>query len=152
MNWSLSLLLTAVAIGGTNNVGSIECFNSYTKAHRNAHRMNKPMLVILNPTTDADVNCVSLADVKKTRHRRDLLKQYVVAVIDTGTKHGKIVHGLFGNKQLPRVVVIDREQKWQLFQTNQSLQGEDWNRILETFRDGDPNTSLDLRAAQWCPT
>src|SRR5690606_17490665 len=71
-----------------------ESYTSYTDAYRVAKKNKRPMLVILNPGKSAQVTSISLEDVKKTQARRDLLKDYVVAVIDTSTPHGKKVHEL----------------------------------------------------------
>jgi hypothetical protein len=50
------------------------------------------------------------------------------------------------------VAVIEREQQWQVFRTSRKLQGEDWNRILQTFQNGDRTASLNLDVQLPCPT
>ena len=148
----LGFLLLAGTMLSEANRNSVSSFDNYTLAYRDAHQAKKPMLVILNPDAKSSEHPVTLADVAKTKHRRELLQNFVVVLVDTNTPHGKTMHDLFGSAKLPRVVVIDRDQRWQLFQTSRQLQGEDWNRILETFQTGDADASLNLDVEEWGPT
>ena len=127
-------------------------FQNYTAAYRAAQREKKPLLVILNPGRDSDTVPVHLDDIRKTEQRRKLLDRYVLVEIDASTPHGETIHKLFDNKSLPHVAVIDRDQKWQVFRSNRTLQGNDWTRILETFQNGDSTASLNLDARPACPT
>lgn len=126
-------------------------FTNYTQAYQEAQREKKPLLVILNP---AEGDTVTADDVRKTEQRRQLLEKYVLVVIDTSTKHGETVNGLFDrtDKSRPHVSVIDRDQQWQVFRTSKKLQGEDWNRILETFKNGESTARLNLDVQPFCPT
>jgi hypothetical protein len=112
-------------------------FTSYTRAHKAAEAADKPLLVILNPPAESEREQILIDDVRKTSHRRELLEDYVVAVLDTGTPHGQVCYDLFKRPELPRVVVIDREQKYQIFQTSEELYGQLWTTILETYRKGE---------------
>jgi hypothetical protein len=157
MFYGLALLLLMDSSGGVNlhplTAGDRPThFVNYTHAYREAQRSKKPLLVVLNPNADADEVPVHLPDVRKTQHRRTLLERFVVVEIDTSTVHGETVHQLFENKPLPHVAVIDRDQKWMVFRTSRKLQGEDWNRILETFQNGESTASLNLDARPACPT
>lgn len=127
-------------------------FTSYTLAYREAQRSKKPLLVVLNPGEGSSEVPVHLGDVRKTQERRKLLERFVVVEIDTSTNHGQTVHKLFDNKPLPHVAVIEREQQWQIFRTSRKLQGEDWNKILQTFQNGDRTASLNLDVQLQCPT
>lgn len=127
-------------------------FTSYTLAYREAQRSKKPLLVVLNPGEGSSEVPVHLEDVRKTEQRRKLLERFVVVEIDTSTSHGSTVHKLFENKPLPHVAVIEREQQWQVFRTSRKLQGEDWNKILQTFQNGDRTASLNLDVQLQCPT
>ena len=127
-------------------------FQNYTAAYRAAQREKKPLLVILNPGRESDTVPVHLDDIRKTEQRRKLLDRYVLVEIDASTPHGETIHKLFDNKSLPHVAVIDRDQKWQVFRSNRTLQGNDWTRILETFQNGDSTASLNLDARPACPT
>ena len=127
-------------------------FTSYTLAYREAQRSKKPLLVVLNPGQESSEVPVHLGDVRKTQQRRTLLERFVVVEIDTSTNHGETIHKLFENKPLPHVAVIEREQQWQVFRTSRKLQGEDWNRILQTFQNGDRTASLNLDVQLPCPT
>ena len=101
MSVGFALLLFASAaasdkfVAATNTAPPTEAqvapssYDSYTQAYRAAKQAKKPMLVILNPAKGAKVSLISLEDVQKTRVRRDLLQNYVVAVIDTSTPHGQ---------------------------------------------------------------
>lgn len=139
------LLLTGMTVSEKNSK-AFDYFENYNDGYYLAKKLEKPLLVILNPGRGSDKTPIKLSDVRKTRDRRAMLPNFVVVVIDTGTKHGQSVHGLFGSKNIPRVVVIDREQKFQIFQSDRTLQGDDWNRILDTFKTGDTKISLDLDA------
>ena len=125
-------------------------FTNYTEAYREAQRAKKPLLVILNPAEGS--SAVIVEEVRKTQQRRELLGKFVVVVIDTSTEHGETVNKLFNQKSLPHVSVIDRDQQWQVFRTSKKLQGEDWNRVLETFQNGDRTASLNLDVKLPCFT
>jgi hypothetical protein len=125
-------------------------FTNYTEAYREAQRGKKPLLVILNPAEEA--TAVKVDDVRKTQQRRELLEKFVVVVIDTSTPHGETINKLFDQKSLPHVSVIDRDQQWQVFRTSKKLQGEDWNRVLETFQNGESTARLNLDVQPFCPT
>ena len=73
-------------------------------------------------------------------------------IFDTSTDHGETVNKLFNEKSLPHVSVIDRDQQWQLFRTSKKLQGEDWNRVLETFQNGEQTARLNLDVKLPCFT
>ena len=124
-------------------------YHSYTQAYHAAQRMRRPMLVILNPGKSSQTSLISLQDVEKTRERRDLLQNYVVAVIDTTTPHGQKVYALFGSPQLPRVSIIDNQQATQVYQTSASLYGQMWDQILTTFVNATPATQMP--APNYCP-
>ena len=122
-------------------------FTDYAPAYQEAQRSKKPLLVILNPAEKGEQSPVTIEEVRKTQQRRELLEaKYVVVVIDASTKQGEVTHRLFNSKPLPHVSVIDRDQKLQAFRTSRKLQGDDWNKILETFQTGDSSVSLNLDA------
>ncbi|HEV3299760.1 MAG TPA: hypothetical protein VG055_08965 [Planctomycetaceae bacterium] len=124
-------------------------YDSYTQAYRAAKQAKKPMLVILNPAKGAKVSMISLEDVQKTRIRRDLLQNYVVAVIDTSTPHGQKVQALFGSPQLPHVAIIDNAQSFQVYQTSETLYGQMWDQILTAFQKAEPATRMPVQNS--CP-
>jgi hypothetical protein len=111
-------------------------FTSYTTAHEVAGKLDKPLLVILNPPAGSEREPILIEDVRKTRQRRELLENYVVAVLDTSTPHGEVCYDLFKRPELPRVVVIDRDQKYQIFKTSEELYGQLWTTILEKYQEG----------------
>lgn len=124
-------------------------YHSYTQAYYAAQRTRRPMLVILNPGKSSKSSLISLADVEKTRERRDLLQNYVVAVIDTTTPHGQKVYALFGSPQLPRVSIIDNQQAMQVYETSAALYGQMWDQILTTFVNATPASQMP--APNYCP-
>ena len=137
MNLGLSLLLLA---GITASEGTQQKhFDNYGDAYRVAQQTGRPLLVILNPGADsvAEALPIAIEAVQKSKKRRELLNDYVVAVVDTGTKKGKATHQLFKSPTLPRVVVIDKRQEKQIFQTSEKLYGQLWTTILETYRKGE---------------
>lgn len=125
-------------------------YESYTEAYKVAKKEKRPMIVILNPPKTTQVTPVSLEDVRKTQARRDLLQNYVVAVVDTGTPHGKKVFELFGSPELPRVAVIDNTQAMQVYRTSQPMYGQLWDKVLEVFHDATPTTRMPSPA--YCPS
>lgn len=124
-------------------------FNNYTDAYRAAKKAQRPMIVILNPGKGSQTALVSLEDVQKTQARRQLLQNYVVAIIDTTTPHGKKVYELFGSPQLPRVAVIDNQQAWQVYQTSATLYGQMWDQILTAFQNASPASRMPAQNS--CP-
>ena len=138
-------LLVSTALGA--DAGSdADTFNSYTIAYKAAADVKRPMLVVLNPPADevSTQKSISVDDLRQDTEIDTLLENYVVAEIDTGTEHGKKVHALFGSKPLPRVVVIDSDQKLQIFRTSDRLDDAEIKDVLEKYQDGKRiSTSLD---------
>jgi hypothetical protein len=111
-----------------------EQFTNYHRALHAAHDAAKPLLIIMNPGPQAEF--VSLSSVRKTKERRELLKKYVVVVIDTKTRHGQLVYNAYAKPKLPHVVVLDKRQEYQIFTTSEELYGQRWTSILTTYRNG----------------
>ena len=148
MSWSVVVLLLSGVPAGEEEKPTH--FQNYTEAYRAAEEAQQPMLVILNPSHDAGEKPISLDVVRRTKQRRELLEKYIVVVIDTGTSHGKTVHELFGSEALPRLVIIDKTQEWQIYRSSEPLDGPQWTQILRTFQSG--QTSTPLEVDQRCPT
>src|SRR5437868_7750735 len=104
-----ALVLLAALSGGTRET---MIYENYKEAWRAGRAQNLPVLVILNPGTDAEARLVDGELLRRTKHRRKLLEKYVVAMIDTSTSDGQAVHKLFQSPPLPRVSVLDKQQKW----------------------------------------
>lgn len=130
-----ALVLFAALSGGTRES---TIYDNYKQAWQAGRAQNLPVLVILNPGEAAGAVAVDLEWLRRSRHRRDLMGNYVVAVIDASTPEGKTVHKLFNSAPLPRISVLDRQQKWQVYRTSKSLSAEDWNMVLESHKKGDP--------------
>lgn len=139
------LLLSAMAYDGAYKATH---FENYTDAYHLAQRIKLPMLVILNPG-HGEEEPISLEHIRRTRHRRKLLEDYVVVCINTDTEHGKRVHELFGSGPLPSVSIIDKHQKYQIFQASEHPSGQRWNVLLESFRSGGQEATI---PPQFCPT
>jgi len=137
MHWSVTFAMVAAL--GANTPASHQEFDSYSKAYWTASEMHRPMLVILNPSADSG-EAVDLESVKQNEMSREVLDDYVVAVVDTSTEHGQKVYELFGKPTLPRTVVIDERQEKQIFQTSDTLRPETLTAVLEQYRDGAPKT------------
>jgi hypothetical protein len=125
-------------------------YNSYTQAYHAAQKARLPLIVILNPGRNAQTSLISMEDVQKTRERRNLLQNYVVAVVDTTTAHGQKVYALFGSPQLPMVSVIDNQQATQVYQTSSTLYGQMWDQILTSYVNASP-AAAPMPAANYCP-
>ena len=96
------------------------------------------MLVILNPGEESRAEKISLVSVQKTKQRRELMRDYIVVVIDTGTQEGTIIRKLFENPSLPFVSIIDKRQEFQIYRSSEKKYGQIWTEILETYRNGEP--------------
>jgi hypothetical protein len=125
-------------------------YQSYTQAYYAAQRQHLPMIVILNPGKSATTSLISMEDIEKTRERRNLLQNYVVAVVDTTTAHGQKVYALFGSPQLPMVSVIDNQQQTQVYQTTAALYGQMWDQILTSYVNASP-AAPPMPAPSYCP-
>ena len=136
MHAHLSALVLLSALSGGTRASTV--YDDYKQAYQAGRAQNLPVLVILNPSSDADSQSIDLDYLKRTGHRRELLGKYVVAVIDASTPQGQAVRKSFGSPALPRVSVLDRQQKWQVYRTSQELTAEDWNLVLETYQKGNP--------------
>lgn len=136
MHWSAILVLALTGpteIQDAVHVAGPATYASYTQAWDAAHDAERPLLVILNPAGDGAINDQEL---RADSQLQPLLDEYVVAVIDTTTDHGKKVHELFGSAPLPRVVVIDKQQKKQLYQSSNSLSHDQLASVLEKHKTG----------------
>jgi hypothetical protein len=134
MNLTLSLLLLA----GTVPVEGEETnrFDNYTFAYQAAQEAERPMLIVLNPPQGSDTKAVLIDEVRERTDRGELLDDYIVVEIDTGTRHGQVCHELFGSPELPHVVVVDKFQDRVLYKTSRALGGELWTRLLAAYRNG----------------
>jgi hypothetical protein len=132
--------LSALVLFAAMNGGTLEStvYDSYTQAWHAGHVQKRPVLVILNPGAESEESKVDVDWLKRTRHRRELLKDYVVCVVDTSTLEGQTIQKKFKAESLPRVSVLDRQQKWQIYQSSKEHSAEDWNLLLETHRKGNP--------------
>jgi hypothetical protein len=129
-----ALVLWAALSGSPTTEATV--YDDYKPAYLAAQAANRPVIVILNPGGESTEQPVELETVRRSAHRRELLENYVVAIIDTSTPEGQKVHKLFDSPPLPRVSVIDKQQKWQIYRTSKSLTAEDWNIVLEKYRTG----------------
>lgn len=153
------ILVLGGFLGGMNTDSASQTFGSYTKAYHAAADVKRPMLVILNPPSDqvAAGNAISVNKLREDAEISKLLESYVVAEIDTGTDHGKKVHELFGNKPLPRLVVIDNTQKLQIYRSSDQLESTKIKEVLETYQDGTATATTNLNWARqyvtpgYCP-
>jgi hypothetical protein len=136
MPTQLSALVLLAALSGGTRESTI--YEDYKEAWRAGRAQNLPVLVILNPGADSEARLVDGELLLRTKHRRKLLEKYVVAVIDTSTTDGQAVHKLFQSPPLPRVSVLDKQQKWQVYRSSQELSAEDWNLVLEKHQKGEP--------------
>lgn len=132
------VLVLGASLNGTDAVSDAQVYGSYTQAYHTAADVKRPMLVILNPSAQevAANNSISIEELRKDAEISELLENYVVAEIDTGTEHGKKVHELFGSQALPRVVVIDSKQKQQIYRTSEHLGQDQLKDVLEKYQDG----------------
>ena len=130
----LSVSLIVMATLGASNAQNT--YDSYTKAYWAANEVKRPMLVILNPGSEQESqpSSINIEELQQDENTRAALEDYVVAVIDTGTAHGKVVHGLFGSPQLPRVVVIDERQDKQVYQTSETITSEKLAGVLQQHK------------------
>lgn len=154
MSWSLSFLLFAGIPVQHHLEFKGDYFQNYHRAHRIARESQKPLLMILDNQVDAANSPVSLSAVRKTSERRELLKNYVVVVIDVNTPHGKVVHKAYSKPKLPHVVVLDKSQRYQIFTTSETLYGQRWTEILKTHREGNRvvRRAVHRVAAAYCNT
>lgn len=168
MHWSALLLLTAglTAPAPEPTLPDItlpeiavpaQIFESYAEAYQTAGSVHKPMLVVLNPPVSpiSTVSHVSHSEsitveaLRQDERIAPLLEKYVVAVVDTGTAHGKKVHAAFGAKRLPYISVIDSSQKKQIFQASHDVTIPQLQKVLATYQNG-PN-SQQAREIASCP-
>jgi hypothetical protein len=157
---TLLLLAGALAAGGVdaNTESQGAQFESYTQAWHAAAIVNKPMLVVINPAADevSTSPSISLDELNKDPEIGRILDDYIVVEIDSGTEHGQVVHELFGSHELPRVVVIDNDQEWQIYRTSEQLERNEMLEVLETYRTGEPvstpsASTQPTRRAGYCP-
>ncbi len=156
MNWSVLLLMTAGLTAPQTTVERQQ-FDSYTEAYRVAGDVHKPMLVILNPANQEEGKGkpIDLEELKSDKQIAPLLEKYVVAVVDCGSDHGKKVHEVFGNKELPYVAVIDEKQDKQVFQKSSAITRAELAKVLSKYQNGAKAADLAARIqapadCPWC--
>jgi hypothetical protein len=162
MNWSALFLLTAGLNAPAPEISvpditlpeiaaPAQIFDSYTQAYQAAGSVHKPMLVVLNPPVEhvAHSEPISIDALRQDSRIAPLLEKYVVAVVDTGTEHGKKVHEVFGAKPLPYISVIDANQKKQIFHASHEVTLPQLQKVLATYQNG-PN-STQAREIASCP-
>ena len=141
MHWTAMIALALAGSFPTTDVAykaeGTSAFASYTDAWHAAHDAERPMLVILNPGAESGKPTITEEELRADASIDPLLSNYVVAVIDTTTEHGKKVHELFGSAPLPRVVVIDKEQKKQIFRASGNVSSDRLVKVLEEHKDGE---------------
>jgi hypothetical protein len=155
---NLLLLLSGGLAAGGMDAGTETQFDSYTKAWHAAADVHKPMLVILNPPADevSTHASISVDALNEDPEIGRILEDYVVAEIDTSTEHGRLVHELFGSEALPRVVVIDNDQEWQVYRTSRQLAHDEMVEVLEKYRSGEQVSTRSTarrqyRSSGYCP-
>lgn len=136
MNCFLGIALLSAALVGPTPTNDFGFYADYKPAYEAAKADHRPLLVIINPGTDSDEPSLDIDALRRSGHRRELLEKYVVTVIDASTPAGQEIHKKFGSPALPRVSVIDKAQKWQIYRTSKSLSAEDWNLVLEKYQTG----------------
>ena len=137
LNTAMTLLVGA-ALTGADAGSDAGTYQSYTTAYHTAAEAKRPMFVVLNPPADevAQQDAISVQELRSNAKIEKLLGSYVVAEIDTGTEHGRKVHELFGSKPLPRVIVIDSDQKLQIYRTSERLNDSKLKDVLTRYQDG----------------
>lgn len=108
----------------------------YAEGWKIAREERLPILVVLNNGQTSDKR-VDMEIVRRCKHRRKLLRRYVVVEVDCTTVAGADVAKRFGTPDLPAVSVIDRDQKYTLAKSAAPVEAEDWNLLLEKHRTGD---------------
>lgn len=153
MHWMLSAaLMAATPPGASYDAGPTAHYVSYTTGYEAARAQGRPMLLILNPGADSTGEAVTFEALSKTRQRRDLLKKYVVVIVDSQTRHGRQVRESFRVRQLPYVAVIDKRQQKQIYRTSEALQGQQWTWILDTYQTGERPASASYFDPRLCST
>jgi len=134
MHASVAVFCLAAVLAGGPSEQTIH--TDYGTAWKEAQERQLPLLIVLNPGPDSTGSRVEAEMLTRSQHRRDLLANYVVAVIDTSTEKGERVWRQFGSSPLPRVSVIEKKLKLQIHRASAPLVAEDWNLLLEKYRAG----------------
>lgn len=146
MHWSALLYVAFTGLSSGSEVATIAppatAYTSYTQAWNAASEAEKPMLVILNPGPESSERQITEAGLRADEKVDSLLDQYVLAIVDTTTEHGQEVNRRFGSPSLPRVVVIDKAQKKQLFRASGNLSSNSLGTVLEEHKDGTPKATI----------
>jgi hypothetical protein len=153
MQWIFgAALLAAIPVSESRDVVETPHHVSYTTGYQAARAAQRPILLVLNPKAGSPDGAVTLEALCKTRQRRELLKNYVVVIVDTGTQHGQLVRESFGARQLPYVAVIDKRQQKLIYRTSDALQGQQWTWVLETYRTGEQAANASFVDPRLCTT
>lgn len=154
MHWSTVLVLTAGLAAPQANVTSLQ-FDSYTKAYHAVSDSHKPMLMILNPSVEqvSTASPITLEQLQADPNVGPLLDRYVVAVVDTGTEHGREVYRRFNSPVLPFAAVIDERLEKQVYRTDEPASLADVQAAVAKYKDGVPVTRVTLKPQPFgdCP-
>ena len=144
---AFAVLAALVAVTGARSAQAAPgTLDNYTAAYRVAGEVHKPMLVVLNGDTQSKE--VDVEELSSDNQLASAMGDYVVAEIDTTTKHGQKVLKLFNSPTLPHLVVIDDAQKKQLFKTSRALSAPELAKVLNDYKDGPPSTPQVVSAAK----
>jgi hypothetical protein len=144
MHWSALLFMAMTGLSSSDvavTTPSATAYTSYTQAWNAATEAKKPMLVILNPGPESGERQITEASLRSNKKLDTLLDQYVLAIVDTSTEHGQEVNRRFGSPALPRVVIIDKAQKKQIFRASGHLSGDSLVNVLEDHKEGTPKVT-----------
>lgn len=136
------------ADAAASDAANLANFSSYRDAWHAAKDEHRPMLVVLNPAEgDAKAEAVKVAELRKDEALGEVLNKYVVAEIDTSTEQGRKVLEVFKSPTLPRIIVIDNQQKNQVFATSAKVTNSRLKSVLETYKDG----KTEMVSFDWMP-
>lgn len=134
MHTPLAVLCVAAALSSGTRESTV--YTDYREAWHAAQVQQLPMLLILKSGEDPADGRIDLELLQRSQQRRELMSKYVVAVIDTSTPGGARTHQQFASPQLPRLTVIDKNQKLQIYRAAAPQTAEDWNLVLNKYKDG----------------
>lgn len=134
----LTSLVAACGLASSPAAAATSNYDSYTDAYKVAGESHRPMLVVLNGDGNARMNIDELAENSQFATAAE---NYVVAEIDTNTDHGRKIHELFNSPTLPTVVVIDDDQKKQIFKTSRTMSAPELATVLNEYKDGPPSST-----------
>ncbi|NOY30137.1 MAG: hypothetical protein GXP28_08150 [Planctomycetes bacterium] len=127
-----AIILSSIAAASSSNSWQAD----YGKALAATRTDSRPLLIILDVPSDPKLAARS-KQLETTGEQSELLGAYQRCRIDVSTEYGKKIAKIFGAKEFPFTVIIDKTGSVVLCKKTGQLTEEQWHATLATYQKGE---------------